>query len=506
MDTVLTYAVVILYALASLGLMLYGGHCYLMTYLFLRRQRQSRRQIQQEVEGYNRGRAAAAYPFVTVQLPIYNEMDVAPRLFQSATELDYPLDRFEVQIVDDSDDETRSVIDSAAERMRRAGLSVSVVRRSNRREFKAGALARATRLARGEFLAIFDADFVIPRWFLKRAIALIDPKPHVACVQGRWGHINRDENWLTRAQSVGIDGHFAAEQGARSYNNLCMNFNGTAGMWRKAAIEAAGGWQGNTLTEDLDLSYRVQLAGYTIRFDFDLECQAELPSNIIALKSQQRRWAKGSIETAVKLMPSIIRSDRLTRLQKAEAFLHLTHYVVSILMFSLCVLTLPMLLLVPMPHGAAILGILWTMIIVSAVAPCVMYTCSGYVLRRGAFSLCHFPAMLVTGTGLCLNNARAVVEALMGRRSDFIRTPKSGSTNERRQPGRYRVNVDLWSGVLEVALGIYCLITLDVYLRSQKWLFGFFIAAYGAGLLTFGMLTLRSGMESLRQAFSPSRS
>jgi cellulose synthase/poly-beta-1,6-N-acetylglucosamine synthase-like glycosyltransferase len=497
------YSLLAVYALGSLGLMLYGTHCYLMSYLFLRRQKGMRCQIQAEVEAFNQGRGASDYPRVTIQLPVYNEKDVVERLIRSAAEIDYPREAFEIQVLDDSQDETREIVDRTAAELREQGICIEVVRRPLRTGFKAGALAYATARARGEYMAIFDADFIVPREFLKRTIALIHNHSEVACVQGRWGHTNRLENWLTRAQSVGIDGHFAAEQGARSYNQLCMNFNGTAGIWRKSAIEAVGGWQGDTLTEDLDLSYRVQLAGYQIRFDFDLECPAELPNHVVAFKSQQRRWAKGSMETAIKLLPAIFSSKRLTWGQKFEAFLHLTHYSVAVLMVLICCLTLPVLLWVPVPSGRWVITALWTIIALSAMAPCFMYTISGMVLRRGWFSLAHFPAMLVTGTGLCLNNALAVFEALIGYKSDFVRTPKSWSIGKVSKAAVYQVNANFLLAVGEIALGLYCLLALNAYTHAHKYVFGFFIAAYGVGLLTFGLMTLKTCLFRIRPSVAP---
>lgn len=488
------------YALGSLGLMGYGIHCYVMAYLFLRRQKAMRSRIQAEVEAFQANRPAADYPVVTIQLPVYNEKEVVDRLIRSAAQIDYPREALEIQILDDSQDQTREIIDRTVSDLRPTGLAIEVIRRPTREGFKAGALAYATARARGDYVAIFDADFIVPREFLKRTIALIHLHPDVACVQGRWGHANRLENWLTRAQSVGIDGHFAAEQGARSYNRLCMNFNGTAGIWRKSAIEQAGGWQGDTLTEDLDLSYRVQLAGYRIRFDFDLECPAELPNHVVAFKSQQRRWAKGSMETAIKLMPTIFRSRVLSPGQKVEAFFHLTHYAVAVMMVLVCGLTLPVLLWVPAPSGKWVISALWGVIALSAVAPCFMYTISGIVLRRGWFSLAHFPAMLVTGTGLCLNNALAVLDAWRGRKSEFVRTPKSGSIDQAPKTAAYQVDAHAMLALGEIALGLYCLLALHAYTHAHKYLFGFFIAAYGVGLLTFGALSLRVYFVQRRSA------
>ncbi|MBF0246122.1 MAG: glycosyltransferase [Planctomycetes bacterium] len=487
----LTWIFLAIYIVCSLLLMVYGLHCYLMLFLFLVRQKHSRAQLHLQIETYNSDCPTTARPLVTIQLPIYNEAEVVERLLESAAAVDYPRDRLEIQVVDDSSDETRELIDRIVPRLQKRGVDISVLRRADRKDFKAGALAMAMQKAKGEFVAIFDADFLVPSHFLRHTLALIDGHPDVACVQGRWGHLNIDENWLTRAQSVGINGHFAAEQGARSYNRLCMNFNGTAGLWRASAIHEAGGWQGDTLTEDLDLSYRVQLLGQRIVYDFDLECLAEIPNNVIALKSQQKRWAKGSIETAIKLGPTILHSHRLSLFQKVEAMVHLTHYMVAPLMLVLSACTLPVLVLAPnLPVSGLVAGI-WLFIIISALAPCVMYTGSGLVLRRGFFSLSHFPAMLAVGTGLCLNNSLAVWEAICKKRSPFIRTPKSGSDPRQSRQGRYRLPTDCWPAYCEIGLGIYCLYTFFYYLESEKYIFGFFIASYAVGLITFGLASVK---------------
>ncbi len=483
----------VLYVLTSLCIMVYGLHCYFMITLFLGRQKSCRQQIAAEIEEFYRLTPDNELPLVTVQLPIYNEAEVVERLLRSAVELDYPKDRYEIQVLDDSTDDTYLLSQRLAQELNTSlGVAVSVIHRSDRSGFKAGALAHGMEVAKGDYLAIFDADFLIPKHFLKHSIALLHPHPTIACLQGRWGHLNQKENWLTEAQSIGIDGHFVAEQGARSYHSLCMNFNGTAGIWRKQAILDGGGWQADTLTEDLDLSYRVQMKGYTIRYDFDLECPAEVPNNVIALKSQQKRWAKGSIETARKLLPQIWATPQFSLVKKLEATLHLTHYSVSAFMMLLCCLTLPMLLWTPLPKWHWAMGAIIFMIFLSAIAPCVMYTGCGFVLRHGFFSLSRFPAMLVLGTGLCLNNAWAVWEGLRGRKSEFVRTPKSGSTGTQKKVGRYKADNNLVLGIAEILIGLYCVYTFVVYLQAHKYVFGFFIAAYAVGFISFGWLTLKA--------------
>lgn len=495
-------ACLVVYITASLCLMLYGSHCYVMLFLFLRRQKSARIAINDRIDTFWEHAGSADLPIVTVQLPIYNEAEVVERLIESAGRIDYPSDKLEIQVIDDSSDETREIVDAAIAALSDKGIDAKTIRRVERNDFKAGALANAMKSAKGEFIAMFDADFVIPENFLKRTVALILDHDKTACVQGRWEHLNRNENWLTRAQSVGIDGHFAAEQGARSYHKFCMNFNGTAGLWRKNAILAGGGWQGDTLTEDLDLSYRVQMAGYRIEYDFDLKCPAEIPNNIASLKSQQKRWAKGSIETAIKLMPAIVKSKQLRFSRKVEAFIHLTHYTVALLMTILCLCTLPVLLWIPMLKNGWLLGVVWFVIVISAIAPCVMYTGSGIVLKRGFFALSHFPAMLSVGTGLCLNNALAVLEALAGRKSPFVRTPKSGSSARIAKNGRYNLDSNVLLALTEITLGVYCAVTFLIYLQSGKYVFGFFIAAYAFGLLTFGLTSIATQLRLLPQTIN----
>ncbi|PCJ62878.1 MAG: glycosyl transferase family 2 [Planctomycetota bacterium] len=482
-----------LYVASSFCLAVYGSHCYLMIFLFLKRQKKSRNKIQESIDNYILNQKEETYPYVTIQLPFYNEKSVVERVMLSAAEVDYPKDKFEIQILDDSNDETVDIVNRIIETIRSQGINISVIRRHDRKDYKAGALANGMTICKGEFIAIFDADFIVPKSFLKRAIPLITAQDDVACVQGRWGHINSQENWLTKAQSVGIDGHFAAEQGARSYYGMCLNFNGTGGVWRKSAILAGGGWQGDTLTEDLDLSYRVQMEGYRIVYDFDNVCLAEIPNDVIALKSQQKRWAKGSMQTAIKLAPRIIKSKRLAWYEKIEAMLHMTHYSVAIFMTIVCTLTFPVLgiaenLKVEMNY---LLYIVWSFILISALAPCAMYTGSGIVLGKWKKSIRTFPAMMVLGTGLCVNNALAVLEAFTKKKTAFVRTPKSGSTDVSKKKSLYQANTPLLFCLIELTLGIYAFATLYKYTYASTHIFGLFILSYAIGMTCFGYITLR---------------
>lgn len=492
------------FLISTLALAIYGVHLYVLLYLFRRRQRGVRAAQAATIEGYA-NTVAKDWPIVTSQIPIYNERDVASRVIEAIANMDYPAGRHEIQILDDSDDETCDLVDIAVEKLRDRGTNARVVRRANRKDFKAGALANGLTVAEGKYIAIFDADFVPPSDFLRRAIPLLEPDDNMACLQGRWSHLNEQESWLTRAQSLGIDGHFAIEQGARAWNNLLMNFNGTAGVWRKAAIEdpRVGGWSGDTLTEDLDLSYRVQLAGWRIDYCLDLPCPAELPNTVKALKAQQRRWATGSIQVARKLLPRIWRRDSgLTLAQKWEATLHLTHYSVAVWMLILAVIARPMLIFSAAADPAISywLGVAWVGVLLSAVAPTVTYVYARYSLGGGLSALRIVPSMFVVGMGLCLNNAIAVVRGLTLRGGEFVRTPKSGSNARVKRTSLDRpVQDNLW--IMELVLGIYASVSFIIIGSSSA--LSIFLLLYAAGFLIIGW---RSRPESFRQRVQASKS
>ncbi len=441
MENVLLWIVVVAFAVATLALATYGFHLYVLLMLFRRRVGGRRRQQFDIIEAYQKDRPEDCWPVVTTQIPIYNESQVAKRVIEAAAAICYPQGKHELQILDDSDDHTRELIDGVAERLRANGVDIKVVRREGREGYKAGALANGLASARGVYVAVFDADFVPPADFLHKAIPLLEASPDLACMQGRWSHLNREESWLTEAQALGIDGHFAIEQGARAWNGLMMNFNGTAGVWRKAAIEDpnVGGWSGDTLTEDLDLSYRAQLAGWRLDYCLDLACPAELPGTISGLKGQQRRWATGSIQVARKLLPRIWRT-KLSLGKKIEATLHLTHYSVAIWMLLLALVARPMLLV--FTDGKLFsqwFWLAWTVILLSAFAPSLVYAYARYTLGGKWSGLRTIPSMMILGCGMCVNNSLAVVRGLFLRGGQFVRTPKSGSVGTEAKPSAYRV-------------------------------------------------------------------
>src|SRR5215213_528670 len=310
-------------------LAVYGWHRYYLVYLYMRHRDKDPRPAG----------PLSPLPAVTIQLPLYNEMYVADRLIDAVCGLDYPRELLEIQVLDDSIDETRTIAESAVRRFAAEGIDIQYLHRTDRSGYKAGALEAGLKVARGEFVAIFDADFIPRPDFLTQLMPHF-AEPKVAMVQARWGHINQDYSLLTKIQSILLDGHFVLEHGGRHRAGRFFNFNGTAGIWRRVAIEDAGGWQHDTLTEDLDLSYRAQLRGWRFIFLPDLVSPAEVPVEMNSFKSQQHRWAKGSIQTCLKVLPAILASD-LPRKVKVEAFFHLTANFNYLLMCVLSVLMFP---------------------------------------------------------------------------------------------------------------------------------------------------------------------
>lgn len=494
MYEVLFWTVLIVFFMATSALAVYGLHLYVLLCLFRRRASDRRRAQLEIISRYHREHTPEQYPLVTSQIPIFNEADVAERVIRTVAAMNYSPGKHEVQILDDSTDHTRNLIDRLALGLQLEGKDVKVIRRPDRRGYKAGALAHGLTLAHGTYVAVFDADFVPPVDFLNKAIPLLEAAPDLACVQGRWDHLNRTESWLTEAQALGIDGHFAIEQGARAWNGLMMNFNGTAGVWRNAAINDpnVGGWSGDTLTEDLDLSYRAQLAGWRLDYCLDMPCPAELPGTIAALKSQQRRWATGSIQVARKLLPRIWGTP-LSLGEKLEATLHLTHYSVSVWMLLLALVTRPMLLVFAegrsFPDGW--IWAAWVVILLSALAPSFTYAYARYSLCGRWTGIRTIPSMILLGCGLSLSNSLAVIRGLFVRGGEFVRTPKSGSDGVAAKASSYRLaQSHLW--LVELALGVYsliCFLSFLTYAGPAHRSFSIFLLLYAIGFLVIGWMS-----------------
>jgi cellulose synthase/poly-beta-1,6-N-acetylglucosamine synthase-like glycosyltransferase len=367
-------------------------------------------------------------PFVTVQLPIYNERYVVERLLNAVAALDYPKDRLEIQVLDDSTDETTRIIAKKVTELCALGFRVYHLRRAERSGFKAGALQYGLERATGEFIAIFDADFVPPPSFLKTVLPSFE-NDKIGMVQTRWSHLNRDYSVLTELQAFGLDAHFGVEQEARNVAGLFINFNGTAGVWRKAAIVDAGGWHADTLTEDLDLSYRAQLRGWKFKFLGNIESPSELPAEMSSYKSQQFRWAKGAIETAKKNLPDVWKSPLSLHL-KIYATLHLCANALFMLIFISGLLTVPLMIVKNTMGGYDLYFQVMTVFLISFISSFLFYlfsvsntasTSNGSVEFGKRFSL--FIAFMM---GMSLHNSLAVLEGLIGRKSAFVRTPKFG--------------------------------------------------------------------------------
>lgn len=406
----------------------------------------------------------AELPFVTVQLAVFNEENVVGRLLDAVGRMDWPAARLQVQLLDDSTDDTPSVAAPHLDALRRQGIATEHLRRSDRTGFKAGALEAALASAQGELVALFDADFVPPADFLRRAVGHFGD-PRIAAVQGRWTHLNRDWSDLTRAQALAIDGHFGVEQGARHLAGWFLNFNGSAGVWRVAAIRDAGGWSADTLTEDLDLSYRAQLRGWRLVYDPHLTCPAELPTTLAAFRAQQRRWATGSMQTAAKLLPAIWRSNASIG-ARVQATLHLTHYAVHPLILLTAVLAVPCLL--GPSVGAADRGPLSLLLPVALAlsGPTALHVYAQRVLEGRRLGAREWFSLTLLGLGLALSNSYAVIDAFRGRAKTFVRTPKLGVVARGDRPGKaYRVPPDHLA-VQEAGLALWCLVASWLLLRA----------------------------------------
>lgn len=482
-----SYLLLGLYFLCLILLSMFSLHRYLMLYFFYRRRPKS-----VEVSPSDKGLYS-----VTLQLPIFNERYVAGRLLESVSHLDYPKDRLQIQILDDSTDETVELSRSWAERMRADGFQVELIHRVDRSGYKAGALENALRTATGELVAIFDADFVAPRDFLKRIVRRFDNEK-VGLVQLRWEHLNRGYSLLTNLQSIMIDGHFVIEHAARHYSGRFFNFNGTAGIWRKAAIVDAGGWQHDTLTEDLDLSYRAQLRGWQFVYIPVLTAAAELPVEINAFKTQQHRWTKGSIQTAMKLLPGIWRSEHPLYI-KIEATFHLANNFAYLFMLMVAAMMLPVIMArqsmnLQIPFWIDLL-LFW-----SATVSVASFYIAGQreVLKTWKRQLCYIPLMMSLGIGLSVNNAKAVLEALVGISTEFVRTPKFG-VEARGQQWWANKYITKASGmaILESLFALYYVVIVGYCLRHSNFLSLPFMLLFLFGFGYVGLLSLASQFRGL---------
>lgn len=478
-----------------LMLALYGIHRYQLVYLYYKHRRNT---------PIKSGKFDTK-PLVTIQLPMFNEQFVATRIIEAACRIRYPKDRLEIQVLDDSTDETVHIARETVERMQARGHNIVFMHRDNREGYKAGALEAGLKVAKGEFIVIFDADFVPPVDILDDIIDYFtDPK--VGMVQARWEHINRDASLLTKTQAVLLDGHFVIEHAARNRSGRFMSFNGTAGAWRKSCIADAGGWQHDTLTEDLDLSYRAQMRGWEFVYLPHVTSPAELPPEMNSFKSQQHRWAKGGAQTCRKLLPKILKS-RLPWRIKMEAFFHLTSSVSYLMILMLTVLLFPALY-----YKTTIFGdnqwvrfaIDLSLVLLATFSASSFYVASQReIFRTWAESLKYLPFLMAVGVGISLNNARAALEGFFGGQSEFVRTPKFGvatATDEdwRRKTGKSKLNVKQIQTWVELLMATYmaCCVAYTIYMKM--WVGLFFMCLFTVGFFYVAILTLVSQYQSAK--------
>jgi cellulose synthase/poly-beta-1,6-N-acetylglucosamine synthase-like glycosyltransferase len=461
-------------------LAVYGWHRYYLVYLYMKNK--DKVPVPQ--------RPLTELPTVTIQLPIFNEMYVADRLIDAVCQIEYPRELLEIQVLDDSTDETTAVAERAVRRQAAKGIDITYLHRTDRTGYKAGALEAGLKVAKGQFVAIFDADFIPSTDFLLKTVPFFGD-PEVALVQARWGHINADYSLLTKVQSILLDAHFVLEHGARNRAGHFFNFNGTAGIWRREAIADGGGWQHDTLTEDLDLSYRTQLKGWRFVFLPGLVAPAEVPVEMNSFKSQQHRWAKGSIQTCRKLLPRILRSN-LPLGVKAEAFFHLTANFNYLLMCVLSVLMAPSMVIRYNMGWYEMLLIDVPLFFAATASVANFYVvCQRELHDDWMTRIKYLPFLMSIGIGLTVNNTKAVLEALFNKESEFARTPKY----------RIEATADEWIGkkyrqsfliqpMIELALGLY--FTATVFYALANGIYGTlpFLVLFQIGFLYTGLLSI----------------
>jgi len=469
---------------AALLLALYGINSLVLSGLYLRVRWRAPKPI-----------ADGPLPAVTVQLPIYNERWVVDRLINAVATFDYPRDLLQVQVLDDSTDETTQIATALVQRWRRRGLDIVLLHRDTRRGYKAGAMAAALPLARGELIAIFDADFLPPRDWLRRVVGYFDGDPRLGFVQTRWGHLNESYSAATRAQALALDGHFVVEQTARQRSGLFMNFNGTAGIWRRSCVEACGGWSARTLCEDLDLSYRAQLDGWHTLYLPDVVTPAELPPTVSSFKRQQRRWATGSVQCLRHLLVPLLRS-KATLWQKLEGAVHLSGYISHPLMLLMLLLSLPLMLVDGgLRYHLTVLGI-------ASMGPPLLYVLSQVV--QGATNvrrLAYLPVLVAIGTGVALSNTVAVARALRHDGGEFERTPKFrlvGSAGRWR--GRHYVQSRDLTTLGEAALAVYAIVAMVMAVQCTNYYALPFLGLYAVG---FSYVVLESVIENRHGRLRP---
>jgi len=495
-------AIMVPYFIVMAILAMYGIHRYALVYNYFKNRK--------NVPGPPPD--MAAWPKVTVQLPIYNERYVIERLIETVAQFDYPRELLDIQVLDDSTDQTQQVARDCVERHQALGVPITYIHRDNREGFKAGALQEGLKTATGEYVAIFDADFIPPADFLRRTVPYFNDAK-IAMVQTRWSYVNRNYSTLTEVEAIMLDGHFAIEHSSRFRSGLFFNFNGTAGIWRRTAIEDAGGWQHDTLTEDTDLSYRAQIRGWQFLYLPEIDCPSELPVEMNAFKSQQARWAKGLMQTAKKILPRVLRADVPAK-AKVEAFFHLTANISYPFMVFLSIILLPA-MIVRFYQG-------WFQVLVIDLPLFLASTCSissFYLAAERAFypktwkrTFLYLPFVMAVGIGLSVRNAFAVIEAICGVKSEFVRTPKYKVEAGGKRQGVFAKNsYRKRAGFMpyaEVLLGIYFALAVLYAIQNENYATVPFFLLFVWGYLYTGLMSLAQtyfqGLSFARESASAS--
>jgi cellulose synthase/poly-beta-1,6-N-acetylglucosamine synthase-like glycosyltransferase len=473
------------YFAVMIVLSIYGIHRYTLCYLYFKYRKKY---------NPNPPKHFDELPTVTIQLPIFNEQFVIDRLIEAVCSIEYPRDRIEIQVLDDSTDETTEVASGIVARYAALGHPIVYIHRTNRHGFKAGALDAGLKVAKGEFVAIFDADFVPPPDWLMKVIHHF-AEPEVGMVQTRWTHLNRDYSLLTRIEAILLDGHFVLEHGARERSGDFFNFNGTAGMWRRQAIYDGGGWQHDTLTEDTDLSYRSQMAGWRFKYLPEVECPSELPIEMTAFKTQQARWAKGLIQTSIKMLPRIWRSNVPRRI-KIEAVYHLTANLSYPLMIVMTALLIPAMIVRFYQGWFQMLLIDFPLFTASSASIAVFYLASERELYPKTWkkTFLYLPFLMALGIGLTVTNSKAVMEALLGIKSAFVRTPKYrvAQKGEKSQAAKYRKRLKLapW---IELLIGCYFAAAIYYTFTNHNYFTAPFLILFVVGYWYTGLMSLLQG-------------
>jgi cellulose synthase/poly-beta-1,6-N-acetylglucosamine synthase-like glycosyltransferase len=473
------------YFLVMVILAFYGMHRYQLVYLYYKHRKNAAKEPPALFE---------QLPRVTVQLPIFNEQFVIDRLIEACCNLDYPRELLQIQVLDDSTDETKEVARSIVEQYQTAGHPIVYIHRTDRSGYKAGALDYGLNTATGEFVAIFDADFVPPPEWLMKVIHHF-AEPQIGMVQTRWTHLNRDYSFLTQVEAILLDGHFVLEHGGRSRAGVFFNFNGTAGMWRKCTIGEAGGWQHDTLTEDTDLSYRAQLKGWHFKYLQDVECPAEVPIEMTAFKTQQARWAKGLIQTSKKILPKVFESDAPFH-TKLEAWYHLTANISYPLMVVLSTLLMPAMVIRFYQGWFQMLLIDLPLFMASTFSISSFYLVSQKELYPNKWykTFLYLPFLMSLGIGLTVTNTKAVLEALLGIQSSFKRTPKYRveKRGEKSKAAKYRKRLGIvpW---IELLIGCYFALTIWYAISNENYFTVPFLLLFVVGYWYTGLLSLLQG-------------